>query len=326
MSVYLRGKVWWCEFEIHRERIRKSTGQTSKRKAQEFERRLRIEYADNMHLQRAGLGSQKTYGEAVLKWMPTAPASMKSHIAITVDYLSTETLISVPSAAYEMRSDMKKRGLSNQTINRRLAVVRRVLNLAFNEWDWLETPLAQKIALLSESNTARDKHLTRGEVDDLLFHVEDETAKSILHLMAYTGLRKSEIRALKPDDWSAPYLTVRKSKSGKSRRVPVVKHLQHLVKLPFSISLHRLRVEFEYARVKIERPDIRMHDLRHSFGTWLAQDGSVAITEIRDLLGHSSLAVTSRYANIRNDSYSTLEKSLGSPHTKSTQSRHKSMK
>lgn len=42
---------------------------------------------------------------------------------------------------------------------------------------------------------------------------------------------------------------------------------------------------------------VRLHDLRHSFASWLVQDG-LPITEVRRLLGHSSVSVTERYAHL----------------------------
>ncbi|WP_447043793.1 tyrosine-type recombinase/integrase [Vreelandella sp. H-I2] len=44
------------------------------------------------------------------------------------------------------------------------------------------------------------------------------------------------------------------------------------------------------------RPDIRFHDMRHCYASLLASKGE-SLTSIRDLLGHSSLTVTNRYAH-----------------------------
>jgi len=43
--------------------------------------------------------------------------------------------------------------------------------------------------------------------------------------------------------------------------------------------------------------DFRIHDMRHTFAAWLVSDG-VALTEVRDLLGHSTVKVTERYAHL----------------------------
>ena len=59
----------------------------------------------------------------------------------------------------------------------------------------------------------------------------------------------------------------------------------------------RLRRVWKSARTAVGRENLRFHDLRHSYASLLAQAGE-SMTTVRDLLGHSSLIVTSRYAHM----------------------------
>ena len=43
--------------------------------------------------------------------------------------------------------------------------------------------------------------------------------------------------------------------------------------------------------------DFRVHDLRHTCAAWLVSSG-VALQAVRDLLGHSTIKVTERYAHL----------------------------
>jgi integrase len=45
-------------------------------------------------------------------------------------------------------------------------------------------------------------------------------------------------------------------------------------------------------------PALRVHDARHSHASWLANDPQTPLANVRDRLGHSSLAVTSRYIHV----------------------------
>jgi site-specific recombinase XerD len=51
------------------------------------------------------------------------------------------------------------------------------------------------------------------------------------------------------------------------------------------------------AREAAGLPHVRFHDVRHTYASWLVQQGQ-PLAAVRDLLGHSSLAVTSRYSHL----------------------------
>lgn len=44
----------------------------------------------------------------------------------------------------------------------------------------------------------------------------------------------------------------------------------------------------------------RVHDLRHTCAPWMVQQG-VPLMEVRDVLGHSSIEMTERYAHLAPD-------------------------
>ena len=46
------------------------------------------------------------------------------------------------------------------------------------------------------------------------------------------------------------------------------------------------------------RKRVWFHTLRHTFASWLAQSGKVTLYELRDLLRHSSITQTERYAHL----------------------------
>ena len=57
---------------------------------------------------------------------------------------------------------------------------------------------------------------------------------------------------------------------------------------------------FKTACIKAGIDGFRIHDLRHSCAAWLVS-ASVALTEVRDLLGHTTVKMTERYAHLASD-------------------------
>ncbi|BAS07340.1 tyrosine recombinase XerC-like [Arthrobacter sp. Hiyo4] len=65
----------------------------------------------------------------------------------------------------------------------------------------------------------------------------------------------------------------------------------------------------------LERADIghaRPHDLRHTYASWLVQNG-VPIEEVARLLGHASSAVTQRYAHLADVPKDAVLNAVGNP-------------
>ena len=143
------------------------------------------------------------------------PASMRSAANNTRE-LCHHPLEEVVQPAHAMRDRMLAEGYSPLTCNRRLSVVRRILNLAYRRWDWLNQPLGQKIQLLSEKGTARHIYLSKEQVDELARHMSG-APRAMMLLAAYTGLRRTELLNLRPESRHPPYITLdARTKNGRT--------------------------------------------------------------------------------------------------------------
>ena len=169
--------------------------------------------------------------------------------------------------------------------------------------------------------TLDDRHLTPDEYR--LLRAELEPHWWILFdLLIQTGLRIGEAQALRCDDISLTHVFVRKHvkedklKSNKAkRRVPLLPSfsavLQDYIKgrrgsdpvfSKYLASHDHAYHAFNRAAIAIGLCDgdppkatRSPHSLRHSFGAAAAEAG-ISLLEIRDLLGHSDIGVTQRYA------------------------------
>ncbi|EQM81868.1 hypothetical protein L687_00485 [Microbacterium maritypicum MF109] len=62
----------------------------------------------------------------------------------------------------------------------------------------------------------------------------------------------------------------------------------------------RRAVDWDELRNRLDRPDLRIHDLRHTLATLLFDAGAAA-NDVQAILGHSSMQVTERYSRARSD-------------------------
>jgi len=169
----------------------------------------------------------------------------------------------------------------------------------------------------------------------------DKNKRLIYQFAIYTGLRQGEIFGLRWDDvyiekTNAPHIIVRRSFSGptknkKHRKVPLVERaLSALVEFrdrnPQSTEIVFCKPDGEMYSVgydngwsdrknkgrhqaghktlaKIDR-DVRFHDLRHTTASHLIMGSwgtPWSIYEVKNLLGHSSVTVTQRYAHLSHE-------------------------
>ena len=135
-----------------------------------------------------------------------------------------------------------------------------------------------------------------------------------LHLLAHTGLRKDEILSLKWPmiDWQHAVFNLPDTKTGQ-RSVPVSSQVmtllreiqQHtgnlrtgyVIRSRTGRRLTSLNKTWERIRVMAGIPDVRLHDLRHSFASD-ALMGGVPLAIIGKILGHRQPTTTQRYAHL----------------------------
>jgi integrase len=150
-----------------------------------------------------------------------------------------------------------------------------------------------------------------------------------IELLLFTGCRLSEVLNLKWEqvDFADGKITLLMTKSGRPQQVTMNAPARQVLReleatkssewvLPSVSSTKRAlsKAGIEAAWQKIRRAaqldDVRLHDLRHTVGTYAAQSGANAFL-VRDLLRHKNLAMTSRYVNRADDPVRTLSDQVG---------------
>lgn len=242
--------------------------------------------------------------EAIDRWVDSSakhlrswPRDLKYRVDVLRTYTAGKPLESLTDVAERVKADGLKEGLTSMAINRYLAILRRIGNLA-ERWEWTDRPLGRRIALLPE-RSERHVYLSQRELQKLASHADPLTA-DMMRFAALTGLRRGELLALKPGQVRNGLLVLDAgTKSGRPRAVPLPAQALRIARksLPWGVSIDQLRARFLAARSAAGMPSVRWHDLRHTYASWLVQAGQ-PLTSVRDLLGHSSLSVTNRYAHL----------------------------
>lgn len=295
MSIEKRGNAYQVTVCANGRVYRKSSRRWSRTQAREIERKL----LDDLHAHSIGRQPRRTFYDAVERWkredLPRLKPRTRQEALLNARhiarFLEGRYLSQAKDIGAEIRAAWPK--LSGATVNRRLAILARLCNLAHREWGWLENPVTLK--QLPEA-PERQLFLTREQVNALA----QACPKSgpVLLLAAYTGIRIGQLLRLTQENIAGEFLLLgTDGKTGRAQLVPIHHRVRKLVAgLPYPLSYAVVYKEWSAAR-KALGIKARIHDLRHTLASWMLQGGA-DLMHVRDMLGHSSVQVTQRYAHL----------------------------
>jgi integrase len=337
------GKTFYQRYRDARGRERQyKIGSTRALTVQQARRKARTILAsavlgDDPQKQREVLRSIPTFGEFVRdSYLPFAKNTKRSwrtdetvlriHVlrklgAVPLDQVSTASIA-------DLLCQMRGVGYATGTTNRVLILLRFVFNLA-NKWGVPGSAKNPTAGLKTAPDVNRERFLTMEEAQRLLSaieHDENQMAAQAIKVLLLTGARRNEITHAKWEhvDWTKRTLLVPCSKSGRARliqlnsaaldvlrSVPRVPDNHFIFPSPVtgrpSPSLH-----FPWTRIRKNAAleGFRLHDLRHSFASFLVNNG-VSLYVVQGLLGHTQARTTQRYAHLLNDTLSDAAEVVG---------------
>lgn len=328
MCVRRRGKVYWVDFSFNRKRYRKPSPDNSYRGAQAYELLIRQKLARGEPFEEEIETKPISFGEVAIQWLESyVRNNNKQSEYINRRYILKSTLIpffgkklvcEIKSFDIEMYKTylLRQRGVSPKTVNNYLCILSRCLKSAL-EWQMIE--IMPKIKLMKVPPQKYD-FLTDEEARVLIRHAGGYWRDMIL-LAIRTGLRFGEIIALKWEDINLKERTLTVSrnivrgiegspKNNKTRIVPLTASVLAMLNerpreyervfyfrkgqpLKHDFCRDNLHAICKQAGLR----KIGWHQLRHSFASHLAARRN-SIIAIKELLGHSDIKTTMRYAHV----------------------------
>jgi integrase len=305
VSVRKDSRGRYCvDFTAARRRIfRRCPPGATKAQAVAYEAKLRADmWREKLNGKRPAVSLAACLQHHIERSIKGTPSEGKAEVSVyrLAPYAEGKTI----DQAYECAQEFIKAARAHYavaTINLSLAALRRACSLAF-EAGWTEHYIGKRIRLLPGA-VRRQVWCTPAEVGELVAAAKYQRTKDLIVLLAYTGLRLGELVRLRREDVRAGVIYARSGKArqagGESvRLIPVHPAIRAAVRrLPLEGAPRNLQAAFNWARKKAGLERVRVHDLRHTFGSWLAQQGVEGHT-ISELMGHKAAATTARYTHL----------------------------
>lgn len=313
MALYKRSNVWWTRFTDPKgQRIRRSTRTEDKQQAQEYEDTLKAELWRQCQLKEK---PRRLWQEAVVQWLHEHQHKRTHEADIRklkwIDpYLRDRYLDGIDRELIESIAEAKEvEGKNPATVNRYLALIRAILRAAWLEWDWIDK--APKIRMRKESKK-RVRFLNRRDAERLLSELPAHLS-AIARFALCTGLRMNNIVRLK---WSQvdleqclAWIHPDESKSGNAIGVPLNSEAREVLRQQYG---SHDKYVFTYEGKPVLRAsthawykackragieNFRFHDLRHTWASWHAQQGT-PLNILQEMGGWSSSEMVKRYAHL----------------------------
>lgn len=312
MSLIKRGNTWWIDFTTPSgERIRRSAGTGNKGEAQEFYDRLK---AESWRVQKLGDKPKYTWDDAGRKWLletdhkRTHREDAKKLLWLQ-QFFRGRVLAEISRDEVAAIGEHKRKESSGATANRYLALIRAILRKAALEWEWIDK--APKVRLYKETKR-RVRWLTPVQANRLLTELPVHQRDIALFALS-TGLRQANVIELTWDqvDLKRQTAWIPGDKAKGKEDIHISLSQLSVDLLQRQLGKHQERV-FTYAgkpigqvntkawRRALHRAGIenfRWHDLRHTWASWLVQNGT-PLYDLQEMGGWKSAEMVRRYAHL----------------------------
>lgn len=225
-----------------------------------------------------------------------SPETAKFHALRAGPWCEGKKASDVDQVVAKMISDMRGH-YAPATINRTIGTIKAALKIAYKS-KVISDDLSARIERLPENNQ-RHNYLTIEQVKTLADNCSEQV-RAAVWIALLTGCRRGEILKLEKSDIQGDRLRIiaGNTKTLRERSVPIVPALRPWLEyIPLNINFEGLKTGFGRGRTKAGI-DVNFHDLRHSCASLLI-NMNVPLEVVRDILGHTTVKTTERYAHLK---------------------------
>ncbi|MBE0437664.1 MAG: site-specific integrase [Methylomicrobium sp.] len=317
-----KGEIWHIEKVIAGQLIRVSTGEKELEAAERYlaklidERRKIVIYGERI---------ERTFDEAAARYIEENDhkRSLDRDIVslkAVMPFIGEMELSKIHAGSLDGYIKSRKlHGITAGTLNRDMAIIKRVLSLAARYWrdengkPWLDTvPMLPTV----KGETRKPRPISWPEQERLLKNLPGYLADMVL-FMLNTGLRDQELCGLKWAeecrvnglDAAVFVITDERTKNAREKIVPLNAVARSIIDSKrgngsdyvFAFEGRKLdrmnNKAWRKAREAANLKEVRVHDLRHTFGMRLRSVG-VGFEDRQDLLGHHAGRITTHYSKV----------------------------
>lgn len=333
MGLYRRkdSAAFWMSFTVNGKLYRRPTGTGKRKLAKEIFAKVQTQIVEG-RLFDMDRPTEIPMVEVIERFMAeVSPLQKGSHernrqIAERFKSFFGETLIGnittslISKYKAERLKTISKRGtpLSPDTVRKELSLLRRMFNVAIDEWELCkENPVRKSLKSLPQGNK-RVRYVLPEEAEKLRFTIP-AWLRPIIILACQTGLRRGDLARLTLQQLDLPTerIVIVKTKNGDPIGIAMTSIVRRTILdvirartilSPYVFcdekgkphSPYKISMAFKRACKRAGVKNLRLHDLRHDFATLMLRK-TKNLVDVQHALGHKDSRMTLRYAHLLPD-------------------------
>ena len=316
MALYRRGRIWYADYYANGERFQESTGMANKREAEKF-LALRISEVQRGVFVKPANATLAELGERYIEYAKLHKRSWKRDVQMLGNlqaFFGPSKLRDITPLRIEQYQRERVNDVRPATSNREMALLKHMFNIA-ERWGQHQGANPVRFVKFLPEDNLRFETLSEDQERTLLL-ASPPCLRDMIRFAINTGLRTSDIFNLQWMEVDIEQKRLKKivKKSERPLSLPLNDTAFEIVETRRAVrqgpyvfynpmtggTFKDVRGALAAAVKRAGLEKVTWHMFRHTFASRLTRDG-VDIVTVKELLGHSNITTTMRYAHSNDD-------------------------